>query len=94
MSETPRVEWKAVLATRPGAYHRIERAGAHPTDEPIALVKDARHAQVIVLLPDLADALRGLLETEDEGCGAEEWERKATAARAVLDKLRKVKAPL
>ncbi len=56
----PRVEWKAQLASRAGAYHRVERAGAHPTEEPVALVKDAKDCVAISANQEMLQALRAV----------------------------------
>jgi len=46
----------------PDKYCRVEVEGSRIEDEPVALVKEARLAVVIAALPEIVDALRGLLE--------------------------------
>lgn len=64
--------FKARLFPRsPDRWHRVEREGAHETEQPVALAKEPEDAIAFAALHDLAEALRPFAEqgvSDDDPC--------------------------
>lgn len=47
------IRWRANIMRRAGSWHRVELAGAHETQTPVAMVKEPHNTIAIAALPEV-----------------------------------------